>query len=58
MRILVVGAGHDRPRVVAALSAGHEVIPVSFQSTPITVDLADPASLRAMYGQAGKVGRW
>jgi NAD(P)-dependent dehydrogenase (short-subunit alcohol dehydrogenase family) len=57
MRILVVGAtGTIGRAVVAALSQDHEVVPVSFHRTPITVDLADPASIRAMYGKVGKVG--
>jgi NAD(P)-dependent dehydrogenase (short-subunit alcohol dehydrogenase family) len=56
MRILIVGAtGTIGRAVVAALSAGNEIIPVSLQSTPIKVDLADPASIRAMYRSTGKV---
>jgi NAD(P)-dependent dehydrogenase (short-subunit alcohol dehydrogenase family) len=56
MRILVVGAtGTIGRAVVAALSAGNEIVPVSRQSTPITVDLAVPASIREMYRSTGKL---
>jgi NAD(P)-dependent dehydrogenase (short-subunit alcohol dehydrogenase family) len=56
MRILVVGAtGTIGRAVAAAVSAGSEVVPVSRQSTAITVDLAQPASIREMYRAAGKV---
>jgi len=56
MRILVVGAtGTIGRAIVAALSAGNEIVPASRQSTPITVDLADPASIREMYRSTGKL---
>lgn len=56
MRILIVGAtGTIGRAVVAALSAGNEIVPVSFQSTAIKVDLAEPASIQAMYRLTGKV---
>ena len=56
MRILVIGAtGTIGRAVVAALSAGNEIVPASRQSTAITVDLAEPASIREMYRSAGKV---
>ena len=56
MRILVVGAtGTIGRAVVAALSAGNEIVPVSRKSTAITVDLAEPASIREMYRLIGKV---
>lgn len=56
MRILVVGAtGTIGRAIVAALSTGNEIIPVSRQSTAITVDLADPASIQEMYRSAGKL---
>lgn len=56
MRILVVGAtGTIGRAVVAALSAGNEIVPVSRKSTAITVDLAEPASIREMYRATGKV---
>jgi NAD(P)-dependent dehydrogenase (short-subunit alcohol dehydrogenase family) len=56
MRILVVGAtGTIGRAVVAALSAGNEIVPVSRKSTAITVDLAEPASIREMYRAAGKL---
>jgi len=56
MRILVVGAtGTIGRAVVAALSAGNEIVPASRQSTAVTVDLADPASVRNMYHSVGKL---
>jgi len=56
MRILVIGAtGTIGREVVKALSSGHEVVPVSRSHTPITVDLSDPASVRALYEVVGKV---
>jgi uncharacterized protein YbjT (DUF2867 family) len=52
MRILVVGATGTIGRAVAtALSSTHEIVPASRRSTPITVDLANAESARAMYGQ-------
>ena len=56
MRILVIGAtGTIGRAVVAALSAGHEIIPASSRSTAIKVDIADPASIRQMYRSVGKL---
>lgn len=56
MRILVVGAtGTIGRAVVAALSDAHEIVPASRRSTPITVDLANAASVRAMYGSTGEL---
>lgn len=56
MRILVIGAtGTIGRAVVAALSASHEVISASRRSTTLKVDLADPASIRQMYGSLGRL---
>jgi NAD(P)-dependent dehydrogenase (short-subunit alcohol dehydrogenase family) len=56
MRILVVGAtGVIGRAVVAALSAGHEVIPASLRSATIKVDIADPGSIQQMYRSVGRV---
>ena len=56
MLILVVGAtGTIGRAVVAALSAANEIVPASRQSTPITVDLANPDSIREMYRSTGKL---
>src|SRR5512135_2278607 len=56
MRILVIGAtGTIGRAVVAALSAGNEIVAASRQSTAVSVDLADPASIREMYRSIGKV---
>jgi NAD(P)-dependent dehydrogenase (short-subunit alcohol dehydrogenase family) len=56
MRILVIGAGGTIGRaIVAALSVGNEVVSVSRQSAGVMVDIADPASIRAMYRSVGKL---
>jgi NAD(P)-dependent dehydrogenase (short-subunit alcohol dehydrogenase family) len=56
MRILVVGAtGTIGRAVVAALSAGNEIISASLRSTTIKVNIADPASIQQMYGSLGKL---
>ncbi len=56
MRILVVGASGTIGRaVVAALSAGNEIVAASRQSTGIKVDIADPARIQSMYRSAGKL---
>ena len=55
MRILVIGAtGTIGREVVKALSAGHEVVTASRNGT-VKVDIADPASIKAMYKSVGKV---
>ena len=54
MRILIVGATGTIGRAVAtALSTRHEVVPVSGHHSAITVDLADPISIQAMYQAVG-----
>jgi NAD(P)-dependent dehydrogenase (short-subunit alcohol dehydrogenase family) len=56
MRILVVGAtGTIGRAIVAALSAGNEVIPASLRSATIKVDIADPGSIQRMYRSLGRV---
>jgi len=56
MRILIVGAtGTIGRAVVGVLSPGNEIVPVSRRSTSITVDLAQPDSIREMYRAAGKL---
>jgi NAD(P)-dependent dehydrogenase (short-subunit alcohol dehydrogenase family) len=56
MRILVIGAtGTIGRRVVEALSGGNEIVAVSHKSTPITVDISDGSSIRAMYKKVGNV---
>ena len=39
--------------IVDALAARHDVIPASQRSTPLTVDLAQPDSIQALYRAAG-----
>ena len=56
MRILVIGASGTIGRaVVAALSAGNEIISASLRSTTVKVDIADPESIRRMYRSLGKL---
>ena len=56
MRILVVGAtGTIGRAIVALLQADHEIVPVSHRRTAVTVDIADPASIEAMYRAVGTV---
>lgn len=56
MRIIVVGAtGTIGSAVVEALASRHEILSVSHKSTPITVDLGNPDSIRAMYKATGRV---
>jgi len=56
MRILVVGAtGTIGRAILAALSAGNEVIPASLRSATIKVDIADPGSIQRMYRSLGRV---
>ena len=56
MRIIVVGAsGAVGGPTVEALSGRHDVIRAGRTSGDLQVDLEDPASIRALYEQAGKV---
>jgi NAD(P)-dependent dehydrogenase (short-subunit alcohol dehydrogenase family) len=55
MRILVVGAtGTIGRAVVAALSPRHEIVAVSRRTRP-GVEIAAPASIRALYAEVGPV---
>ncbi len=57
MRILLIGAtGTIGKAIAAALSHRHDVLLASRQQAPLHVDLADPASIRALYAKVGKVG--
>jgi len=52
----VIGAtGTIGRAIVDALAARHEVIPASQSSTPLTVDLAQPDSIQALYRAVGPV---
>ncbi len=56
MRIIVVGAsGTLGQAVTAELTARHEVIQAGRSSGDVRVDISDPASIRAMYEQTGRV---
>jgi NAD(P)-dependent dehydrogenase (short-subunit alcohol dehydrogenase family) len=55
MRILVIGTGTIGRAVVAALSAGNEIVSASLRSTTRKVDIADPASIQQMYRSLGKL---
>jgi NAD(P)-dependent dehydrogenase (short-subunit alcohol dehydrogenase family) len=56
MKILVVGAtGTIGTPVTQALEARHEVIRASHSRSALTVDLADPASIKRLYARVGPV---
>ena len=56
MRILIIGAtGTIGGAVVAGLSGRHELVLASRQKAHEQVDIADPASIRALYKRVGKV---
>jgi NAD(P)-dependent dehydrogenase (short-subunit alcohol dehydrogenase family) len=56
MKIIVIGAtGTIGRAVVSALSQGNEIVEVSRKSTPISVDISDPESIKRLYAQIGKV---
>lgn len=55
MRILIIGTGTIGRAVVAALSAGNEIISASLHSTTVKVDIADPGSIQQMYRSVGKL---
>src|ERR1700752_3610466 len=55
MRILVIGTGTIGGAVVAALSAGNEIISASLRNTTLKVDIADPASIQRMYRSLGRL---
>ena len=57
MRVLVVGASGTIGRaIVAALEERrHETLPVSHRSGPLTVDLADSASIGRLFEKVGRV---
>jgi NAD(P)-dependent dehydrogenase (short-subunit alcohol dehydrogenase family) len=56
VRILVIGAtGTIGRAVVETLYTRHEVVPVGHSSGALTVDIASPESIRAMFSAAGKI---
>jgi len=56
VRILVIGAtGTIGSAVVETLHARHEVIPVGHRTGKLTVDLASPESICAMFSAAGRI---
>ena len=56
MKILLIGAtGTIGAAVAQALEARHEVLPASRTRSPLTVDLADPESIRRLYAKVGRV---
>ncbi|MFZ0612798.1 MAG: short chain dehydrogenase [Desulfobacterales bacterium] len=55
MKIIVVGAtGTIGKSVVAALSGRHEIVEVAHSSGEVRVDLADPGSIKKMFGAVGE----
>lgn len=56
MKIVVLGAtGTIGRAVVAALASAHEVVEVSRARSARTVDMTDPAALRALFESIGRV---
>src|SRR5687767_12555926 len=56
MRIVIVGASGDVGTAARlALEGRHEIIAAGRNSGDVTVDLMDPASIRAMFGKIGRV---
>jgi NAD(P)-dependent dehydrogenase (short-subunit alcohol dehydrogenase family) len=56
MKILLIGAtGTIGAAVAQALEARHEVLRASRTRSPLTVDLADPESIRRLYAKVGRV---
>lgn len=56
MKVIVIGAtGTIGKAIVQAIGRRHEVIPVSFSKSAITVDIADKASISKMFGITGRV---
>ena len=55
MRILIIGTGTIGRAVVAALSAGNEIISASLRSATHKVDMTDLASIQQMYRSLGKL---
>ncbi len=55
MRVLLIGATGTIGRAVAEALAHHELIRASRSRADERVDLADPASIRALFARVGKV---
>src|SRR5581483_3678009 len=56
VKVVVIGAtGTIGRAVVAALEGTHDVVAVSRTKSPITCDIANPDSIRAMYATVGRV---
>jgi NAD(P)-dependent dehydrogenase (short-subunit alcohol dehydrogenase family) len=56
MKVIVIGAtGTIGRAVVQAIGNRHEVIPVSFSKSSITVDIADKTSITKMFETTGRV---
>jgi dTDP-4-dehydrorhamnose reductase len=56
MRVLLIGPnGRLGSAVRAALTARHELITASRSDGELNVDIRDPRSIAAMYGQVGRV---
>ena len=55
MRILIVGAGVVGSAVAAALRDRHDLVIASVQTSPEKVDIAEPASIRALVSRIGRV---
>jgi NAD(P)-dependent dehydrogenase (short-subunit alcohol dehydrogenase family) len=55
MRILIIGATGTIGRAVAAALGSHDLLLASRSASPLTVDLGDPVSIKALLGKVGRV---
>lgn len=55
MRVLLIGAAGTIGRAVAQALSRHEVISAGRRGGDVRVDLAEPASIRAMFAKVGRV---
>lgn len=55
MKVLVIGASGIIGSAVADAFAQHQVIRASFSKSDVTVDVANPDSVRALFDKVGKV---
>ena len=56
MRILLIGAtGTIGQAIAAALSPKHDLLLASHTKAPLRVDIADPGSIKRLYGSVGRV---
>ena len=56
MRIVIIGAsGTIGSAIIAELQPDHELLPVTYETGELRVDLADPNTIKALFAQIGEV---